>query len=282
MSDDLDSYERAVQQEHEASLLKQGLMQGYSWLPPLMNFNFEDTVFCWFRLKFGYSRVEPFLIKSSLPVAGPKWLEDEDDSLASILEHGFYSERSWVEWGIQNGISPGQPFLIGFLKPVWSRTSYEYDEWDADYHWELIRALPCKQTSAGKAWEKALKRMSAIRAKKERHAEHIRRLSLALRHRWKIEVQHLGSMEHPRVQLRLFCSSKETHSHSIAYGEAGGRLWAQGYELEPDDKNLAFSRLVSNFVQNHPEEDATRLFDLASTVGAVVPLLDRLLYSSSV
>lgn len=278
--------------QHDAANLANCLVENsYSWMPPLRGFNLGDSVFRWFRLKLGYKRVEPCMVKASIPndpgYPEPSWVKEEDSSLSSILDDQLgHDDHAWVSWGLENGVSPGQPFLIGFLKPVWSRTSYEYDEWDADYPWALIRVLPNNPVSAIRSWDRAIKQMAAIKVKKQRHSEHTHRLSLALKHRWKIDVQHFGGSHFnspDRVQLSLICASREAGNSHLAWGEAGGDHYVSGvgYVQERSDKDVAFSRLLANFMKSHPEEDPAPLIELAGTAGIALTRIDRILYAST-
>lgn len=277
----MDDYEKELEYERETLSIRNGLFGEYSWLPPLKGFNLDDTVFRWFRLKFQHNNVTPCLIKSCVPEIEPKWVSEEE-SLNEVLENGMYEEYSWLTWGLQNGISPGQPFLIGFLKPIWHQTSYEYAEWEADCYWELIRVLPNKPSSAWRSWDRVLRQRAALQEKRKRRAEHIRRLSLALTHHWELRTHHIGSLEHPQIKFCLYCSNSEAQNHLLAEGCAGGRIYDKDLESvnEPNDRNLAFSRLLDDFVERHPGVDPTPLFDLADTVGATVPIIHRVLYTT--
>ncbi len=228
------------------------------------------------------------MMKASIPTyPEPSWVAKEDSSLSEILDNQLnYNEYAWIKWGIENGISPGQPFLIGFSKSIWSRCSYEYDEWDADYPWELIRVLPNNPVSAGRSWDRTIKQMAAIKAKKQRRSEHTHRLSLALKHRWRIDTHHFGGSHFnhaDRVQLILVCDSQEAGNLHLAYGESGGSHYVlgAGYVEEPADKDVAFSRLLADFTKNHPEEDPAPLLELAGTAGIALTRIDRILYAST-
>lgn len=61
---------------------------------------------------------------------------------------------AWSEFAIERGICPGQPFLVHVEEPTWRKTSWEYDEWDCDFEWEILERAPRDPAKAAKAWSR--------------------------------------------------------------------------------------------------------------------------------
>lgn len=139
------------------------------WLPPLCNAGTEDAVYIWYKLVYGGGNdLEPQECGDVQWGGMPNWWDQtEDKSLDSILgppwtltkygSHDFTDQ--WIRWALENGIAPGQPFLICIGMPQWYRCSYEYDEWDCDQDAQLVRALPRTPAQALRAWSRTLDRV---------------------------------------------------------------------------------------------------------------------------
>ena len=76
----------------------------------------------------------------------PEWLqyELENMSWSDILDARLYGEHK-LSWKLENGIAPGQPYLVELPHPhyskSWTDCGYEYD---VDYSPEILRTRPMK------------------------------------------------------------------------------------------------------------------------------------------
>lgn len=91
----------------------------------------------------------------------PEWLDNElvdtcwDEILGVSWEEG---ERA--AWAIEDGIAPGQPFLVEIRPPHY--TQDREGDWDVEYNTDLIRVDPMPSMEAAERWETWLKTWSSV------------------------------------------------------------------------------------------------------------------------
>lgn len=74
---------------------------------------------------------------------------------------------------LDNGLAPDQPFLVHLETPHWYKSSYEYNEWDCEWTWDIIDRVRLKPEVSAKRWEEVIKGEQVWReAKAEREARH--------------------------------------------------------------------------------------------------------------
>jgi hypothetical protein len=61
-----------------------------------------------------------------------------------------------MSWALEAGLAPDQPFLVRIDVPYSYRSSWEYDEWDEDYNYEIIFAQPLPKEETAKRWVELL------------------------------------------------------------------------------------------------------------------------------
>lgn len=92
----------------------------------------------------------------------PEWFEYEMDNTdwESVISPGWKPctdtsnfTGTWNDWALQEGFSPGQRFLIEFKHPHWYRCSWEYEEYDVEYYWDIVLREPRTPKQAIRAWE---------------------------------------------------------------------------------------------------------------------------------
>ena len=59
---------------------------------------------------------------------------------------------TWNDYALVLGVAPNQPFLVQIAQPRWHKCSYEYEEWEAEYDWEVIVRDPRSPRQALQAW----------------------------------------------------------------------------------------------------------------------------------
>jgi len=60
---------------------------------------------------------------------------------------------TWNDWALQEGLAPGQRFLVEFKHPRWYRCSWEYEEYDVEYYWDIVMREARSPKQAIRAWE---------------------------------------------------------------------------------------------------------------------------------
>jgi len=212
------------------------------WMRPLQNFVVGTTVYQWFKIVLDSGTLQFRSCGSYQSIEFPDWYEDE----YSVLEQLPSENREWefIEFAMVNGLSPGQPFLVEFRAPTWERTSYEYDEYDVNYHWDIVRRMPKTLLAAGLSWERTLRRIDAYKAADDRQKQHYERLKLKLRKHWTVEVHHWPG------RLGLYLIAK------IPNMDFSGHL-ACGIAEKPaidDGVSLAFKSLLKDFKHKYPDQ----------------------------
>lgn len=132
----------------------------------------ESACILWLRLEFAEWDLRPKRYEGASVGDVPDWLEYEIDGngLESIWsdpsrvcvennsDHPF--NIAWINWALENGIAPGQPFSIVVPPPVYS-TSYE-GETDVDWDSYLGRVVPWSEDRVLRAWTKVLFRLERL------------------------------------------------------------------------------------------------------------------------
>lgn len=92
----------------------------------------------------------------------PEWLvyERENQGWDDILGIS-YTDDKMLRWGLENGIAPGQLFLVELPHPRyskhWTDCGYEYD---VDYAPSIVRVRPMKPSCAARAFEREWSRIA--------------------------------------------------------------------------------------------------------------------------
>lgn len=144
--------------------------------------------------------VEPCLDVDDCFGTTPEWYAHELDNTdwESIISPEFKFGASdtsdftgkWNDWCLQEGLCPGQRFLVEFKHPRWYRCSWEYEEYDVEYFWDIVMRDPITPKQHARAWAQwqktcAKNREGLRRAKAKR--EHKRRTDVSamyIRHDW--------------------------------------------------------------------------------------------------
>jgi len=121
----------------------------------------------------------------------PEWYAFEMDNTdwASVISPEWKScaetsnfTGTWNDWALQEGFCPGQRFLVEFKQPRWYKCSYEYDEYDVEYYWDIVLRESRTPKQAIRAWEQWRKvcEEDRIAIRKQRDArEHKRKHDVA-------------------------------------------------------------------------------------------------------
>lgn len=237
-------------------------------IPDLVNVLFPDgDAFVWFMIDpegFAYDmeivEVEDLvtigefnpLLGEEVSSVGLASMIDSCWSLRTEYEHGYDFKNEWLVWALENGVAPGQPFLMRFGAPEYRECGNYYErEVDVEYEAELVRALPMSHAESGERWARAfdqlrMSRMNSIakskRIKKER-LRHVDGMYVAFTSFW------TGFYDGPPNAVRAsLCST---------YVEPGDHLDHVGSQLlyaEDNDHNSerALSRLIERVREKLP------------------------------
>lgn len=116
----------------------------------------EEVCRIWFYLE------EFCLSLAQLNLAGdmPSWLEIERDQAGwdGILELDPRDDER-VTWAMENGIAPGQPFLMEIHPPRYFQCGSPFDgeEWDVEYSATLVKVAHLAAPEAADQWEAWIK-----------------------------------------------------------------------------------------------------------------------------
>lgn len=112
------------------------------------------------------------VLKFGFPSQDHEWLQEEVSNVGwpSLLDATDYHRRTWygyefeiIQWALEHGIAPDQPFLVRIDPPHSYRVSYEYDEWDTEHHSEVVTVTPLDPAEGARRWQDILDTMGAER-----------------------------------------------------------------------------------------------------------------------
>lgn len=83
-------------------------------------------------------------------------MEKDQSSWEDMMVDMPWGRDGSIVWAIENGLAPGQPFLMRFGEPEYTGGGY-YEPYDVEYDSELIRVIPWETERAAAAWEEFLK-----------------------------------------------------------------------------------------------------------------------------
>jgi len=136
-------------------------------IPPLCDAFAEKSIYIWFRLVYdGTSDLDPEECGTDEIGGAPQWWVDEDDhSLDTIFSptwthtthDGHEFPDKWLRWALEEGIAPGQPFLVCIKEPRYTRDYY--GEYDVEYDVDIVRVMPRTPTQALRAWSRVLEKI---------------------------------------------------------------------------------------------------------------------------
>jgi hypothetical protein len=174
----------------------------------------------------------------------PEWIRDyEDVGFDHVIKPGPYFpdyDKPWrfthrATFLLQEGLAPGQPFLVSFKPPHWYRCGgYEYpEEWDCDYDWSIVKKANWSWQRSVRAWQTFLKSAPEAQEleKKIREREEERHRKAAKYHAV-LRIPHYGSSmddygpDKERLELvSILKTQRNLHgSRTLACGESVG-IW---------------------------------------------------------
>jgi hypothetical protein len=215
-----------------------------TWCEPLVNiYREKGPCYLWLRYVPGWPDLEIEEYFNDSMGKRPEWLEDEinNSGLSMIVDLPWHHTMEWV---MANGLSPGQPFCIEVYPPHWSKVSYEYNEWDCDWYWDIVRIMPKSPQSAASSWERYLAAVRRDEEKLESARERVRLKRLrdpkALYLKWEGYWPHYYD-DAPPGGVRVYLCSDHTSEAGRSY------LAHEMFSAESDkgDREEALSKLVA-------------------------------------
>lgn len=189
----------------------------------------------------------------------PEWFDSElsnsgwpdiisPDHKWSAMETSDFT-GTWNDWALQEGLCPGQAFLVEFKHPRWYKSGYEYEEWDVEYFWEIVDREPRSPKQAARAWEQWQKQCT-------RQRQMCRRAKARLEH---TRTHDVGAMF---IRYEAFSTTRDgwPDGHSVilwtTHGGmvASGRSPSQDRDPEPSIEK-AWDDLLKNVRERLPHLD---------------------------
>lgn len=189
----------------------------------------------------------------------PDWFTEEcsESGLESAIHPQWHPDGgTWAMFGLEMGICPGQPFLVEIDAPRWYRCSYEYDEWDVEWQWELLDREPRTSEKAARIWaDFYVRRREILTAQRQASAD--RRLK-AETDRAAMEVRmgvfwHRGFYDECAPPDGISARLTSTHGDLGIQGRAhGDNAHERAMEELAIRASLALPHLTPQFIRSLP------------------------------
>ncbi len=137
--------------------LLRGLVKRGRACTDLVDIISDEEVRTWERLSYDGQTLGTAWCEGSNRETWPEWAREVDVDTALGIPFG---RDSWLRWALQNGVAPGQPFLVRMDRPVGHYDAYNH-EYDEDYSGELVEVRPIPLRLALKRWEHFLRKLEA-------------------------------------------------------------------------------------------------------------------------
>lgn len=224
-------------------------------IPPFCDIYTREAIYVWVRLvDNGHDLAFEECGNDSLGRV-PEWARGDFD-VKDVT--GMY--RGLVDWGLQEGLAPGQPFVLEVHATQGSTDYYgEYDSWN---DWGVVHRLPRRPEQAVRAWTRALKNIEEYVAAEKAAAEKLRRLQVEDASAFILRVQDkrwtdngYQELSPPGLEISL-CSR---HWRLPVPGEPLGPIsFAHAIVWGSSDigsRELAFMDLIRNIRKRYPDLD---------------------------
>lgn len=224
------------------------------WLDPLVDLNTPTRIYRWYKLVHEWG--DDLLFEScAVEALGklPAWVEHNDETDIEDMIGVDWCPQRILHWGLENGLAPGQPFLICIDEPRWYKSGgYEYEEWDCEWDAEIVRVMPRDPRSAARSWARIMEVGRRHREDMERRKQATYQLQMRCLKDLHISATHFfteryyDDMAFP-TGLRLTLYSKRQ-----LHGVNGHTPLASG-ESRKGEHQEAFDDLVTSTLKHHPD-----------------------------
>lgn len=241
-----------------------------AWLvPPLCNVYQPNECFQWYRLVYLRGDEDLTLDEYSTRSLGKpvKWTLNEcgDFEPESLLNPtwphiptgvGCWSfTTQWLEWGLLQGLCPGQPFLVWFDKPVYYQSGGygDSEEWDVEQAWDIVGRMPRSDAQASQSWDRVLAQIHQVRDLTRgslRELLHRRAHDLSA---MSIKFKHVGM--YGNIVVSMLCTE---HIRARWTTKQGSLCLVEG-RCEKGDHEVAYENLVKEALERFPHLNRERL-----------------------
>jgi hypothetical protein len=212
--------------------------------------------------------VEPYLGADDFGTV-PEWFDYEIGNCGwdGIISPDYKSWRSdespsdfdgtWNNWGLEQGVCPGQPFLVEMKHPHYYKCGgYEYpEEVDVEYYWDIVMRAPYSAKQAARIWVQWQKKCADNCQVMQRAAARLRRRRA--RNVEAMFIQHdsfwadrYDEMTAPDGVIVRLCSNFG-HYGTLAEGRSGRKR----DEERTDAQERAWNDLLANVREHLPHLD---------------------------
>lgn len=192
----------------------------------------------------------------------PEWLwhETSDNGWEGIINPAYDRDHGrWNMWALQQGLCPGQPFLVELEKPHYYRCSWEYDEWDVSYAFDIVMRDPRSPKQAARAWAGWWKKCAAYkvaheraRAREQHKREHDTKAMYLQRDMfW---ADSYGDGYPPNGYIVALCS-KHTYGGWLIQGRSPDKTWPRAECDQEPSWEKALDDLIKNVKKHFPHLD---------------------------
>lgn len=164
---------------------------------------------------------------------------------------------TWNNWAIEQGLCPGQRFLVEMKHPRYYRCGgYEYpEEIDVEYYWDIVMREPRSLRQTVRAWEQWQKKCADNRRALQRAADRLRyRRETTVREMFiqydSFWTHHYDEMSYPDGVVVRLCSGI---GHWGVLAE--GRSDRKGDEERTDARERAWAALLADVRERLPHLD---------------------------
>ena len=174
----------------------------------------------------------------------PDWLEYEREAIGWTDLVAGVSNRSLLEWGLREGIAPGQPFLVRFGKPTYYEINTpDAHEWDVEHDIEIVLVEPISDAKA--CWDEAI-------------SNDIEDRESMLLHREQVDFERRYNREGMRLFRDFYFAPGQLYWDDMCYpsglsvqlrGKANGENWEVPIATGRDDGgryDVALDRLIQD------------------------------------
>lgn len=211
-------------------------------IPDLVDADCPQMVYRWVRGEVRGCQVVPQPCGQELLLLTddnkiPWWSNaiDIEDLIGS--SRGLYGS-SFMNWMLEEGLAPGQPFLIAIPEP--DRGCY-YGEYEEEWSFDVVRKMSHALDKAARSWSRCIQRLSERQAKQEAFKKALLERAWQSHNTWTLRA--IFRTWHTPADYQVSLRSVLEGHVTILCEEAGPQ------------KEAVFSRLLSQVRKNRPSLD---------------------------
>jgi hypothetical protein len=235
----------------------------------LVNLYTDTEVRIWYQLWLAREDLYPEPCAVGDIGEPPEWLGEMDlDILVSIsstykeIEVGEGEEKHcfsypWVQWGLEHGLAPRQPFQLRIFAPEYSVVGWECPEWDEEWTYEICDRAPLSNEVAAIRWSRFMKharlsRETIVKQLKEARVQQLQDVkSMYLHYSW--YWAHGSYYDEMCPPDGVSVTLQTRNEGKIKYHPWRGCSWCLGQGRDNDGKNeVALGKLIEEVTRKYP------------------------------